>query len=124
MDIIFHSMTGNVRRFLEKVQLPHRSMDHINDVDHPFVFVTNTVGFGQAPEQVMRFLEKYRSRLYAVAASGNRNWGSNFAHAADEISRAYHVPILMKFELNGTDEEVRQFKERMRQYDRDSGCRV
>ena len=51
--------------------------------------------------------------LKAVAGSGNRNWGQNFAKASEEIANQYHVPLLMKFELHGNQAIADEFKEKV-----------
>lgn len=114
--ILYESMTGNVKRFLDKTKLPHQPIDSVKEADRPFILVTNTIGFGDAPERVKQFLVKNGHYLRAVAASGNRNWGRNFARAADVIAAAYHVPVLYKFELGGTIEDVTKFRERVRAF--------
>ncbi|MFT8319037.1 MAG: class Ib ribonucleoside-diphosphate reductase assembly flavoprotein NrdI [Sporolactobacillus sp.] len=117
MLILYETMTGNVKRFLAKTGLPHTPIESMETVSQPFILVTNTIGFGNAPDNVQDFLKKNGHYLVAVAASGNRNWGRNFAHAADALASAYHVPVLYKFELGGTAEDVIKFKERVNAYD-------
>ncbi|CAM3025509.1 class Ib ribonucleoside-diphosphate reductase assembly flavoprotein NrdI [Sporolactobacillus spathodeae] len=117
MLILYETMTGNVRRFLAKTGLDHQPIESVDLVSEPFILVTNTIGFGEAPESVHYFLRKNGTQLAAVAASGNRNWGKNFAHAADTIALEYHVPILYKFELGGTEEDVIKFRERVKVFD-------
>lgn len=114
MLILYETMTGNVKRFLGKTGLSYQPISSVDRVQEPFVLVTNTIGFGDAPETVKEFLMKNGNYLVAVAASGNRNWGNNFAHAADVVSKSYHVPILYKFELGGTAEDVAEFQERVK----------
>lgn len=116
MLILYETMTGNVRRFLAKTGLPHEPISNRPAVEQPFILVTNTIGFGDAPESVKAFLAKNGRFLRAVAASGNRNWGRNFARAADVISSAYRVPVLYKFELGGTADDVIQFRERVKAF--------
>ncbi|MCO7176068.1 class Ib ribonucleoside-diphosphate reductase assembly flavoprotein NrdI [Sporolactobacillus kofuensis] len=114
MRILYATMTGNVKRFLAKTGLAHQPISSVEKIDEPFVLVTNTIGFGDAPDQVKDFLSRNERNLVAVAASGNRNWGRNFAHAADVVAAMYHVPILYKFELGGTDHDVIEFRERVK----------
>ncbi|RYM06208.1 class Ib ribonucleoside-diphosphate reductase assembly flavoprotein NrdI [Sporolactobacillus sp. THM7-7] len=116
MLILYHSMTGNVRRFLAKTELPHEPISRRKAVGEPFLLVTNTIGFGDAPETVKTFLRQNGRHLIGVAASGNRNWGANFARAADVIAAAYHVPVVYKFELGGTATDVIQFRERVKAF--------
>ncbi|MFD2617832.1 class Ib ribonucleoside-diphosphate reductase assembly flavoprotein NrdI [Terrilactibacillus laevilacticus] len=118
MLILFETMTGNVKRFLNKVGLEHQHIDSQPQIDEPFILVTNTIGFGQPPESVTEFLSNKGHLIRGVAASGNRNWGPNFAHSADVISAKYNVPILFKFELGGTSQDVITFRERVNAFDR------
>jgi protein involved in ribonucleotide reduction len=103
-------MTGNVKRFLNKVNLPHINIDNNPIVNEPYIIVTNTIGFGDVPKEVINFIEHHQSFLIGVAASGNTNWRNNFAHAADIISEKYNVPIIYKFELGGSSRDVENFR--------------
>ncbi|CAM4457505.1 class Ib ribonucleoside-diphosphate reductase assembly flavoprotein NrdI [Paenibacillus tarimensis] len=109
MLIAYDSRTGNVRRFVEKLNMPSIQIDEAMHVDEPFVLVTYTTGFGQAPERVLSFLKHNHRRLVGVSASGNRNWGQGFAKSADRISELYNVPVISKFELAGTTQDVHRF---------------
>jgi protein involved in ribonucleotide reduction len=110
MLIAYDSRTGNVKRFIEKLNMPAVQIDQDMVLDEPFVLVTYTTGFGQAPDKVMHFLRRNHNRMKGVVASGNRNWGQGFAKSADRISELYRVPVLGKFELAGTQRDVEQLK--------------
>lgn len=116
MNVFYFSMVGNVRRFIAKTGLKACPIGDY-DVYAPFVLVTNTLGFGEVPAPVTDFLRRNGRWLAGVASSGNRNWGTNYGKAADSIAQEYGVPILLKFELSGTDDDVRIFTERMREID-------
>ncbi|MBB6674934.1 class Ib ribonucleoside-diphosphate reductase assembly flavoprotein NrdI [Cohnella nanjingensis] len=109
MVIAYDSKTGNVRRFIRKLNLPAVQIDDAITMDEPFVIVTYTTGFGQVPEKVSSFLERNHRNLVGVSASGNRNWGEGFARSADTIAQQYGVPVIHKFELSGTQRDVDQF---------------
>ncbi len=111
MIVAYDSMTGNVKRFIKKIQLPSVQIREDMKIDEDFILVTYTTGFGYVPEKVNKFLEKNYLYLRGVSASGNRNWGENFAASADKVSGKYHVPIVSKFELAGTNRDVEQFME-------------
>lgn len=120
MLIVYYSMTGNCRRFIkssgiaedfETIELKKDTIDE--EIDEPFLLVTPTINFGEVPPMVQRFLQKHHSNLIGVAASGNRNWGGNYAKAGDKISEDYHVPLVMKFELHGNDHSRQEFKEKV-----------
>ena len=112
MKVYYASMTGNVRRFIGKVGLPAEEITVNAAVDEPFILVTYTIGFGEVPKGVADFLRMNNANLRGVAVSGNRIWGANFGKAGDIIAREYGVPLLHRFELSGSDEDVRIFKER------------
>nr|WP_263314026.1 class Ib ribonucleoside-diphosphate reductase assembly flavoprotein NrdI [Mammaliicoccus sp. Marseille-Q6498] len=117
MKIIYYSLTGNVRRFIQRAGVSNTmaltEANKTNVIDEPFVMVTGTIGFGQVPDTVQDFLDINHNYLKAVAGSGNRNWGQNFAKASEVIADKYHVPLLMKFELHGNQEIADEFKEKV-----------
>ncbi|MBD2847022.1 class Ib ribonucleoside-diphosphate reductase assembly flavoprotein NrdI [Paenibacillus sp. IB182496] len=113
MLIVYDSKTGNVARFIDKLNLRCVKLDESMTVDEPFVLVTYTTGFGQPPASVLAFLIRNHGRLTGVSASGNRNWGDNFARSADHIARLYGVPVISKFEMSGTARDVDQFVKEM-----------
>ncbi|MEH6945134.1 class Ib ribonucleoside-diphosphate reductase assembly flavoprotein NrdI [Bacillus sp. JJ722] len=109
MLIVYDSLTGNVERFVNK--LPKKNVKIIDGlrVHEPFILVTYTIGFGGVPESTANFLEENYSYLQAVASSGNKVWGSNFGRAVDIISNQYLVPLILKFELSGTNRDLEVF---------------
>lgn len=111
MHIYYLSRTGNVKNFLQRLGEPHTPITGGLIVNEPFILVTYTTGFGVVPSAVETFLEANSSFLKGVASSGNRNFGQYFSLAADIISEKYNVPILSKFELTGTKEEIIAFRE-------------
>ncbi|GEK60090.1 MULTISPECIES: class Ib ribonucleoside-diphosphate reductase assembly flavoprotein NrdI [Marinococcus] len=112
IPIIFDSMTGNVKRFAEKIPFDRvYSLNEAEQIDEPFILITYTKGFGNIPESTEAFLEDHAEQLLAVASSGNKVWGDNFAKSANQIAVNYNVPILHKFELSGTKNDVSIFAE-------------
>ena len=119
MLIAFYSMTGNVRRFVNGTDIGDqfelyeiKAANKNEKIREPYILVTSTYGFGGIPAPVERFLDVNSEGMQAVASSGNRNWGSNFAKAGEHIRQKYKVPLLMKFELHGTKSERELFKEK------------
>lgn len=113
MIIAYYSLTGNVRRFVHRLGMPGSLLEIKSGgqaVNEPFVLVTPTVGFGQTPGTVADFADNNRVWLRGVAASGNTNWGGNYAAAGRKLAVAYKVPLLLTFELSGLDEDVTKFK--------------
>lgn len=113
MLIAYDSRTGNVARFIAKLDGKVVRINEASVLAEPFVLITYTTGFGQVPESTAAFLRKNSRWLRGVAASGNRNWGDGFAKSADRIADDYRVPVLGKFELSGTSREVQQFQDQL-----------
>lgn len=111
--IYYDSKTGNVERFMQKVAgLTGWTVQKIHadlPVKHEGHLVTFTTRFGEVPETTQNFLQYASSHLLSVSSSGNRNWGRNFALAGDKIATEYGIPLGLKFELSGTDEDVNEF---------------
>lgn len=123
MKVVYFSFTGNVRRFIQRTELEDTleitQANCTDRIDEPYILVTGTIGFGEVPEPVQSFLNHNSEHLEAVAASGNRNWGQNFAKAGITISEDYQVPLLMKFEVQGTNSDVEEFKVKVGQVNED-----
>lgn len=114
MLVYFSSVTENTSRFIEKldvpaVRIPLKASDAgLFLVEHEFVLVTPTYGAGRVPPQVVKFLnlEQNRVRCKGVIGSGNRNFLEDYAKAGDLVSAKLQVPLLYRFELAGTPEDV------------------
>lgn len=113
MLVVFDSKTGNVLRFVKKLGIDSIQLLPNLVVSEPFILITYTTGYGSVPPTTSDFLKLNHINLQGVAASGNKNWGNNFARSADTISSTYGVPILMKFEMSGMPEDVEILKERV-----------
>lgn len=115
MLIVYNSLTGNVRRFVDKLEMSSLEINPTLEVKDKFVLITFTVGFGKVSNKVIEFLnykDNYKNMI-GVSSSGNRNWGDGFAKASDIISHLYNVPIVSRFELAGTQKDVDYFKKRI-----------
>ncbi|MFH4935572.1 MULTISPECIES: class Ib ribonucleoside-diphosphate reductase assembly flavoprotein NrdI [Staphylococcus] len=125
MKVVYFSFSGNVRRFIKKTELTNVMEITQNNcserIEEPFVLVTGTIGFGEVPQPVQTFLDVNDDLLKAVAASGNRNWGQNFAKAGRSISERYQVPLLLKFEVQGTADDINEFKDKVGNFNEDYG---
>lgn len=125
--VYYSSATENTRRFVDKLGLPSariplRKSEEPLIVDEPYVLVCPTYGGGASishqnsrpvPPQVIRFLnnEHNRSLIRAVISGGNSNFGADFGKAGDVIAAKCKVPYVYRFELMGTDEDVRLCRE-------------
>lgn len=128
MKVVFFSLTGNVRRFIKRTNLEDtleiNNIVATQHIDEPYILVTGTVGFGEVPPLVQTFLDNNSEQLQGVAASGNRNWGQNFAKAGRLIADQYNVPLLMKFELHGTQQDTVDFRDKVVNFDANKHTKV
>ncbi|MFZ7089245.1 class Ib ribonucleoside-diphosphate reductase assembly flavoprotein NrdI [Curtobacterium sp. RRHDQ10] len=115
--VYFSSVSGNTARFVEKlgrpaVAIPLRAKEPPLTVDEPYVLVLPTYGggngHGAVPKQVIAFLndEHNRSLIRGVIVGGNTNFGDAYGLAGDVVARKCHVPVLYRFELFGTPDDV------------------
>lgn len=116
--VYLSSISENTKRFVDKLGLPAlriplRPTTPMILADEPYVLVIPTYGGGTAegavPKQVIRFLnvEHNRDLIRGVVVGGNANFGSAFGLAGDIVARKCHVPLLYRFDLMGTPDDVR-----------------
>lgn len=119
MEIVYFSNTtsNNTHRFVQKLdrpaqRIPARRADPSLEVDDPYILILPTYGAGHGagavPPGVIRFLniETNRSLIRGVVGAGNLNFGSSFAAAATVVSEKCKVPLLHRFEILGSVEDV------------------
>jgi protein involved in ribonucleotide reduction len=126
--VYFSSVSENTKRFVDKleakaVRIPIRTEEAAEFVhDRDSVLVLPTYGGGNdnstVPKQVIKFLNNpdNRKRIKAVIAGGNTNFGSHFGKAGDIVADKLGVPVLYRFEITGTPEDVVEVKERLAQF--------
>ena len=96
-------------------------------VNEPYVLICPTYGGGVSihgdeprpvPSQVIRFLNNKhnRSLIRGVISGGNINFGGDYCKAGDVIASKCKVPYLYRFELMGTDEDVRIVQQGLQQF--------
>ena len=120
--VYYSSSSENTHRFVEKLgmdstRLPVDAASEPPVVDEPYVLVLPTYGGadgkGAVPKPVIRFLNNKANRdlIRGVIASGNTNFGTGYGLAGDIVSQKCEVPLLYRFELLGTAEDVANVKD-------------
>ncbi|OUM42706.1 class Ib ribonucleoside-diphosphate reductase assembly flavoprotein NrdI [Arthrobacter sedimenti] len=115
--IYFSSVSDNTHRFVEKLgvraaRMPLLTREPTLRALRPYVLVLPTyggiTGKGAVPRQVVKFLnnEQNRSLLRGVIGAGNTNFGETYCLAADIVAAKCNVPVLYRFEVMGTSEDV------------------
>lgn len=125
--VYFSSASENTHRFVKRLGVPatriplHWPEDGFR-VDEEYVLLVPTYGGGNlrgaVPKQVIKFLndEHNRALLRGVIPSGNTNFGRAYCLAGDVISRKTGVPVLYKYELLGTSEDVDRVREGLEEF--------
>lgn len=110
-----HRFAGKLRHSSLRLPLLTRSETPI--VDEPFVLITPTYGAGPnrgaVPKQVIKFLNVSgnRDNLVGVIGAGNTNFGEDYCRAAHRVADKCRVPLLYRFELLGTEDDVENVDE-------------
>ncbi len=123
--VYFSSVSENTKRFVDKlgvktVRIPLKTDEAAEFVhDKDSILVVPTYGGGNeggtVPKQVIKFLNnpENRKHIKAVIAGGNTNFGEHFCRAGDVVAQKLGVPVLYRFEITGTPEDVNEVKERL-----------
>ena len=118
MITYFSSVSGYTHRFVEKLGLPalriplRPRVEEMLLITEPCVLIIPTYGAGPntkaIPRQVVQFLnvKQNRERVWGVIGAGNTNFGDAYAIAGDLISNKLQIPLLYRFEIFGTPEDV------------------
>jgi|SRR5690606_13391681 len=125
--VYYSSTSGNTHRFIEKLglgglRLPVGAAGEPPRVEAPYVLVLPTYGGGHdkgaVPKPVIHFLNIVANRglIRGVIAAGNTNFGTFYCLAGDFVSRKCAVPLLYRFELLGTDEDVSNVKQGLERF--------
>ncbi|ASE10594.2 class Ib ribonucleoside-diphosphate reductase assembly flavoprotein NrdI [Kocuria rhizophila] len=125
--VYFSSVTRNTDRFIAKlpvrsIRLPLRTSEPPPRIEEPFVLAVPSYGrpggAGSVPPQVVKFLNDAPSRahLKGVIGAGNTNFGPLFCVAAEKVAAKCQVPLLYKFELMGTDEDVEKVTQGLEEF--------
>ena len=122
MITYFSSVSGYTHRFVEKLGLPaariplRPRVDGMLEIHEPCVLIVPTYGAGPhtkaVPKQVIQFLnvEHNRNLVWGVIGAGNTNFGDAYGIAGDIISYKLQVPMLYRFEIFGTPEDVEKVR--------------
>lgn len=118
MLVVYYSGPSEyTHRFVTKLAHPGLRLPLLTKVEsptvtEPFVLVTPTYGAGPnrgaVPKQIIRFLNNSATRqhLQGVIGAGNTNFSETYCQAAHIVAAKCQVPVLYRFELLGTPEDV------------------
>ena len=115
MKIIYMSVIGNTRRFVEKLEMDSLELSEVNafsEIDENFIMIAPTYAI-EMTDILNDFLETGDNLSYCqgVIGAGNRNFSELYCFTAEDIALDYDVPLLYRFEFQGSDNDVKKVKE-------------
>lgn len=125
--VYFSNVSENTHRFVKKLdvdasRIPARPGEGELTVHEPYILITPTYGGGDGgkavPRQVAKFLNNPGNRdlIRGVIAAGNTNFGADYCLAGRVIAAKCKVPVLYRFELLGTPDDVTTVRNGMEQF--------
>ncbi|MCR8968580.1 class Ib ribonucleoside-diphosphate reductase assembly flavoprotein NrdI [Facklamia sp. 7083-14-GEN3] len=116
LAIVFISLTGQTRRFVEKLSVDYQleldDMTCDTIVNQPYLLIVPTY------QELVRDLvddffenEVNRQNCRGVVGAGNLNFAQLFCFTAKDISRDYQIPLIHKLEFQGNEADVSYIKE-------------
>ncbi len=111
MKIAYFSRTGNIKRFVRKLDYDVVEAKSSLVIDEPYILIMYTTGIGEVPRAIEAFFtnEINQQNVHGFVCSGNKNWGINYCKAAHILSERFNVPVLQKFELSGNIHDLARF---------------
>lgn len=115
MEVVVYSLSGNTRRFADRLGLTTVRLVDGLVATAPYVLLTPTYG-GRLPAPVDRFLDHPGNRdwLRGVVSGGNRNFGADYGAAGRAVHARTGAPHLASFELTGLPEDVERIGAQLR----------
>lgn len=125
MKLVYFSLTGQTRRFIEKLTFKFReSAIEITpdepdiEMTEPFLLITPSYAeetpsvqhSQEVMDPVFEFMEWGLNVAFCkgIIGTGNKNFAGIYIFTAKELSAKYQIPILYDFEFNGTPTDVAQ----------------
>jgi len=109
------TLTGHVQDFVDKTGFRTYELNPAQppiEVNEDYVVVIPTY-VGYINDDVEEFVEHGNNleHLVGFASSGNINFDHDFCINGRELSEKYNKPLILKFEYQGTDEDIIKFRE-------------
>lgn len=115
MQIVYLSIVGNTRRFVERLGMPAIELSDITvytTMDQPYIIIAPTYEI-EATDIINDFLEHEDNLDFCrgVVGAGNRNFNDLYCFTAEDLSMDYDIPLLHRFEIQGSDYDLQRVKE-------------
>ncbi|MBS7577555.1 MULTISPECIES: class Ib ribonucleoside-diphosphate reductase assembly flavoprotein NrdI [unclassified Enterococcus] len=109
MEIIFFSLTGQTRRFVNKLGFASSdiSSNPFLNVNTNYILIVPTYD-PDMTEIANQFLEFETNLSYCkgIIGTGNKNFADLFIYTAKDLAAEYNLPVLYGLEFSGTPTDV------------------
>lgn len=114
MLVVYISLTGNTRRFVEKLGMDSLEVNQMNpyiEVSRDYVFILPTYS-DTMTDIASDFINHKDNRKYikGIIGGGEKNFGRNYVFSAKDLSRDEGVSLIFDFEKSGNSLDVENFK--------------
>jgi protein involved in ribonucleotide reduction len=113
MKLIYMSITGNVRDFVERTEMDSIELNPSIpfEVNEDYIVVVPSYE-GYINDDVSNLIDykSNREHLVGFVGSGNLNFNQFYCINATQLSEKYDKPLIFKFEYSGTNKDLEDFK--------------
>jgi protein involved in ribonucleotide reduction len=120
MLLVYMTLTGNVRDFVDRVGMDSLELnpaDPFKEVNEDYIVIVPSY-VGYIDDDVSDFIDYKDNYKYlkGFAASGNRNFNDDYCVNGKFLSTKYRKPLMFTFEYTGTDQDIEKFKKEVDKY--------
>ena len=116
--IVYMSLVGNTRKFVNKINEPSVELTIDNSLDlvmtKPYILIVPT--YSEETSDIVRdFLENETNRRLCkgIFGAGNRNFAQLFCYTAKDLSKEFDLPLLHLFEFQGSPVDVEKLEKEL-----------
>jgi len=112
--VVYLSLTGNTRRFVEKLDMKSLEINQMQpevEVNEDYVFILPTYS-DELTDIAERFITYKNNKKYlkGIIGSGEKNFGTKYIFSAKDLSKRVNAPIIFDFEKSGNNTDIETFK--------------
>lgn len=120
MLIVYLSLTGNIRRFIDKLDVESFEInpnDFSANIEINQEYIVIVPSYDDEITNIVSEFIDYKDNvkyLRGIVGSGERNFGEKYyIFNAKDLAKKYNSPLLFDFEKSGTEDDVEQFERKV-----------
>lgn len=115
MLIVYLSLTGNVKKFVDKLNMTSLELSYTNpliEVSEDFIVIVPSYD-EEITNTISMFIDYKNNETFlkGFAGSGSLNYDKQFCFNAKDLAIRYSKPLLHTFEFSGINNDVIKLKE-------------